>query len=73
MDQAQDTEDTPGVVPGMKLDLPSEENAAEDTEEGLVLTKPMPEPKTKLQRRKAAKLLAEVHSVEVIFVLMLIR
>ncbi|KAF7371023.1 Ribosome biogenesis protein NOP53 [Mycena sanguinolenta] len=60
IDQAtvEATEETSGVPPGMKVDLVMEDD--EDPASTEVITKKMPERKTKAQRNKAAKLLAQV-------------
>jgi nucleolar protein 53 len=54
-------EDLDGVPPGMKLDLDEEvEEVVDQDDAGNLLSRPLPERKTKQQRRKAAKLRAEV-------------
>ncbi|KAJ7578394.1 ribosome biogenesis protein Nop53/GLTSCR2 [Mycena floridula] len=50
-------QDPPGVPPGMRVDVVPAQDLDEEEEE--VIAKPMPERKTKQQRRKAARVLAE--------------
>lgn len=59
-----DDADNIGLPRGMKLDIPSEDGA-EAEGEVIVLPKKQPERKTKAQRNKAAKALAEVSSLSV--------
>jgi nucleolar protein 53 len=54
-------DETPGVPPGMKLDEPVPIDIDEDEEASAeVISKKMPERKTKAQRNKAARVLAQV-------------
>ncbi|KAJ7319259.1 ribosome biogenesis protein Nop53/GLTSCR2 [Mycena albidolilacea] len=52
-------DETPGVPPGMKLDEPVPIDIDEDEDSAEVISKKMPERKTKAQRNKAARVLAQ--------------
>lgn len=56
----QNQEDAVGVVAGMKLDINTAEDEVNEPESEMALPKKMPERKTKQQRSKAKRVLAEV-------------